>query len=230
MSTLGIYRFWPAIAIVLIAFTSPGCKEVVPGDEPPSRYQSDNVVYSAANPSLRVTVSDDFHYVGRFDFTLKEIVEGERFVFVDADSSKVERLFIIQFENFLPNNEHTYNYSFDNAETIGQHKYRQNTWAYSNADAKADNPNGEGSLTANYLESQGYELEDELMMSRFVMVPDSARRHEMILFYLENASHTGYTIDTFYDADDNPTEHWVSISEGLTDRSRDAFTIQDSVR
>lgn len=189
---------------------------------------ANNVVHSKINPALAVSVSDEFQYVGSFDFVLKEIVEGERYVFVDSDGSKVNRLFILQFESFLPDNEHTYNYDFSNAEEIGNHRYRQNTWAYSNESSRENNPEGEGSLTADFLESKGYVLEDELMMSRFVMVPDSERRHEMILFYLENASTSGYSIDTFYDADDNPTDHWEEISEGLTARSRDTFIIQDA--
>ncbi|NNE35117.1 MAG: hypothetical protein HKN13_07780 [Rhodothermales bacterium] len=49
----------------------------------------------------------------------------------------------------------------------------------------------------------------------------------MILFYLENASTTGYEISTFYDAQDTPTAHWEAISRELTTRSRESFGILD---
>ncbi|MBT8399194.1 MAG: hypothetical protein KJO98_01860, partial [Rhodothermia bacterium] len=120
-----------------------------------------------------------------------------------------------------------YNYDFTHAETIGGSKFRQNTWAYSNEHAVRNNPKGEGALTAAFLRSHGLELEDELMMSRFLMIPDEDRRHEMILFYLENASTTGYEISTFYDAQDTPTAHWEAISRELTTRSRESFGILD---
>jgi hypothetical protein len=63
------------------------------------------------------------------------------------------------------------------------------------------------------------------MMSRFVMAPDEARRHEMILFYLENASSTGRRIASFYGEQDRPTPHWDEFSIGLAARSRASFSI-----
>ncbi len=195
--------------------------------EQPNRTVNDNVLNSPALPATKVRVDDAFSYLGSFDFVLKGIAYGERHIFADTADAKVRRLFIFQFEGFLPNNEHTYNYDFTHAETIGGHKFRQNTWAYSNEKAAKNNPNGEGALTAAFLRSKELELEDELMMSRFLMVPDDARRHEMILFYLENASTTGYSISTFYDMNDNPTRHWKEISQELTARSRESFRILD---
>ncbi len=191
----------------------------------PERTVKDNILISTALPEIRVQVADAFVYLGKFEFTIKGIAYGERHVFIDESDGKVERLFIFQFEGFLPDNTHTYNYSFAQAETLGGYRFRQNTWAYSNAESELKNPKGEGALTARFVRSKGFELEDELMMSRFLMVPDEARRHEMILFYLENASSTGRAISSFYDEQDKPTSHWRAISEGLTARSRSSFEI-----
>ena len=223
-----IHSLLPALLFGL-AITNPfNCqRNDVSGTSAVQRTVEKNVLTSSDLPPIRIKVADKFDYVGKFDFTLRDIAYGERHVFVDADDKHIKRLFIFQFEGFLPDNDHTYNYDFSNAETIGDFKYRQNTWAYSNQDSAESNPGGEGTLTAEFLRNKGYQLEDELMMSRFVMVPDDARRHEMILFYLENASNTGLSIDQFYDATDEPTPEWVAISEDLTASSRQAFSIED---
>ncbi len=68
-------------------------------------------------------------------------------------------------------------------------------------------------------------LTASLPRTRFLMIPDEDRRHEMILFYLENASTTGHKISIFYDAQDNPAPHWNAISRDLTARWRESFHI-----
>ncbi len=180
---------------------------------------------SSELPRITVTVDKAFTYVGRFDFILKGIAKGERFIFVDAGRGKtVNRLFIAQFEGFLPDQPHTYNYSFANAELMAGYKFRQNTYAYSNAEAARSNPDAEAALTSKFLRERGFKLEDELMMSRFLTVPDAERKNELILFYLENVSTTGKTISDFYSGDEE-TAVWRGISVGLTARSRKAFQV-----
>ena len=148
----------------------------------PERSVGNNVLYSADLPEISVQVAEEFEYLGKFDFTLKGIAYGERYIFADVQNLKVERLFIFQFEGFLPNNEHTYNYDFSRAEEIAGYRVRHNTWAYSNSQSQLEASKGEGALTAFFLASKGLQLEEELMMSRFLMVPDDERRHELIIF------------------------------------------------
>lgn len=189
------------------------------------RTVTNQVLASSDLPKISVKVDGALKYVGKFDFVLKGMAKGERFVFVDADRDKnVNRLFIAQFEGFLPGQPHTYNYNFDKAETMAGYRFRQNTYAYSNSEAERESPDAEAALTARFLRERGYKLEDELMMSRFLTVPDAERRNELILFYLENVSKTGKKIADFY-AGDNETDVWREISVGLTARSRKAFAV-----
>ena len=207
-----------ALLLILLALLSLGVTAQ-------TRYVKGQTLVSDEFPQISVSVNKSFQYLGKFDFTLRNIAGGTRFVFVDADKQKnVKRLFIAQFEGFLPGIKHTYNYNFDKAPFIGKHKFRQNTFAYSNSASEREDPGNEGSLTAKFLREKGYKFEDEFMMSRFVTVPDAERRHELILFYIENVSTTGKTIVDFYSGDDE-TQIWRDISVGLTARSRKAFTI-----
>ena len=79
--------------------------------------------------------------------------------------------------------------------------------------------------TEDFLRQKGYELEDELMMSRFVTVPDAEKKRELILFYIENVSPTKHHVTDFYSGD-NETEIWREISKALTERSLKAFQIR----
>lgn len=190
-----------------------------------TRAVSGNTLTSDSFPKIKVTVDRGFKYAGRFEFTLRDQVRGERFVFVDAGKGKqIKRLFIAQFEAFLPAVNETYNYSFANAETIAGHKFRHNTFAFSNAEAARAEPAAEAALTARFLRSKNYEFQDEWMMSRFLTVPDAERRNELILFYIENVADSGKRLSDLYSGDDE-TEVWVAISRDLTARSRKAFTI-----
>ncbi len=189
------------------------------------RRVEDNTLISDKLPVIKVVVSKEFAYVGRFDFKIRDVAEGERFVFVDAADNKVKRLFIAQFEGFLSHVDDFYRYSFDNAIILGSHKFRHNNYAYSNKESRLQNPEGEGTLTEEFLKERGYEVEDELMMSRFITVPEENKKHELILFYLENVSTSKYKLSEFY-KEDSATYVWKEIGLSLKARSLNAFEIK----
>lgn len=196
-------------------------------DKTRRRFVNGNVLISSELPDIQVRVSEAFHYLGTFDFTIPEIAAGERYIFAETHGHKINRLFIAQFEAILPQSTITYNYRFDDALTLGTHKFRQNTYAYSNGAARQENPQGEAALTADFLSKRNYHLQDELMMSRFVTVPDQERKHELILFYIENVSESGRQLEDFY-MDDQETELWKEISWSLTRRSFENFEVTAS--
>ena len=184
-----------------------------------------NVIISDTLPKIKIAVKGRFKYVGRFDFKIRDVAAGERFVFVDAKNGKVKKMFIAQFEGFLPHIADYYRYSFANAMNFGLHKFRHNTYAYSNREARRSNPMGEGVLTEDFLKKKGYLLEDELMMSRFLTVPDKAKKHELILYYLENVSSSNHKLAEFY-KDDKPAQVWKNIAKDIKLRSLKAFKIK----
>lgn len=185
-----------------------------------------NILISDKLPKVKIVVDKKFKYVGSFAFKIRDVAAGERYVFVDAKNGKVKRMFIAQFEGFLPGVDDFYRYNFDNAQMFGSHKFRQNTFAYSNREARRENPAGEGVLTFDFLKQKGFSVEDELMLSRFLTVPDAEKKHELILFYIENVSESKHKLSEFY-KDDEATEIWKNISKDLTQRSLKAFEIQN---
>jgi hypothetical protein len=193
-------------------------------DANPRRFVRGKVLVSTKLPNIQVRLDPAFRYVGKFDFVIEGIAKGERYIFVDAKRQDVNRMFIFQFEAILPESKETYNYSFRDALTLGGHKFRHGTYAYSNQEAKRNQPAKEAALTAKFLEQKGYVLDDEYMMSRFVTVPDVERKHELILFYLEKVRSTGHELKEFYSGDAE-TPIWKEISQGLSKRSFENFTV-----
>ena len=210
-----------------------------PSSDPTSaRYVNGNILVSKELPEIEIEVADEFHYVGTFDFEIiansteypeeirsKPVAAGDRYVFVSANSGQiVNKLFIVQLEGFLPDNDFTFNYNFDNAEFIGKNKYRGNTWFYDSKKLAEENPNNEGALTRAFLQERGYQLEDEFMMSRFVGLASEDRKHEIIIFYLEMLNKTtGYSLEEYEEGISR--QEADSIRSALVDRSKRSFRI-----
>ena len=212
------------ILTTLLVFVILSCQKGSSNKVELERYIKGQNLISKKLPKIKITLDESFAYQGKFDFKISDIAKGERYIFVDSDNYKVKRMFMAQFEGFLASNDKFYRYSFANAMKIGNHKFRQNTYAYSNSESIAMNPEGEAALTFKLLTDKGFTIEDEMMMSRFVTVAGEERKHELILFYVENVSESGHRLIEFYE-DDTETQIWQDISKRLTERSLQNFEI-----
>lgn len=190
-----------------------------------NRFVKSNTIVSDKLPKIKIEVGKDFVYVGRFNFKIRDVAGGERFVFVEAKDKKVKRMFVAQFEGFFKHIDNYFRYSFKDALKFGKHKFRHNSYAFSNKESYKNNPKGEANLTKVFLNSKGYLLEDELMMYRYITVPDAEKKHELILFYFENVSETGNTLSDFYE-NDRATNLWKRIAMKLMNRSLATFKVK----
>ena len=227
--------------LILIFF---GCQEQkkqnkkVSDEITESRFVKGNTLVSNELPEIEIEIAEDFGYLGQFDFEIianseeypedlqgKPVAAGERFVFVSADSIRnINKLFILQFEGFLPENDFKFNYNFDNAEFIGKNKYRHNTWFYDSRKLAEENPNNEGARTRAFLKENGYRVADQYMMSRYVGLASEDRKHEIILYYIEMLEKTtGYTLEEYENSISEQKAD--SIRGALIERSRNSFKI-----
>ena len=191
---------------------------------PPLRVVKGQVLTSAAFPSIQLRISRKFRYLGKFSFTVPNMSKGERYIFAELQGRGVKKLFIAQFEGILPDSPQTYNYNFADALTVGAYKFKQNTFAFNARDSLKKDPPDEGSLTTQFLSKHRYITEDEMMAARLVNVPDAERKHELILFYMENISDSGHRLQDFYSGEER-TPIWRDISRDLARRLIDSFTI-----
>jgi hypothetical protein len=212
-----MHRAIPFFVIVLAACSAASQRE--------PRYVRDNVLVSTLLPPIEVRVSKDFRYVGSFPFEIGSIAAGERYVFADVDGGLVRRMVIAQFESFLPSSDEIYRYDFTRAREWNGYRVRENEFAYNEPRYSREHPGNEGALTAAFLRRQGLQVPAEWMVSRFVMLGDETRKHELILFYLEDLRLAGASVDEMYDGDE-PTAKWNALRVSLRDRALAAIEIQ----
>ena len=209
-----------------------------PKEQISSRYVKDNTLISHELPKIEIKVDSEFKFVGKFDFEIiansdeysenmqgKPVAAGERYVFASTDNNRsVNKLFIVQFEGFLPENDLIYNYNFDKANFIGENKYRHNTWFYDSKKQALENPLNEGAKTRAFLEEKGFLLEDQFMMSRYVGLASEDRKNEIIIFYHEMLKKTtGYSLEEYENSLSD--EETKSILNLFFERAQKSFNI-----
>ena len=69
------------------------------------------VLTSIYLPSIRVRFDKRFKYIGSQKFILYDRAQVEQVFFVDADNQqRIKRMYMVQFEGYLPNINATYDY------------------------------------------------------------------------------------------------------------------------
>ena len=105
------------------------------------------------------------------------------------------------------------------------YRFRGNPYAFSNDYEVTHNPKNEAALTVRFLREKGYTFDDIWRMYRWLTVPDAAKRHELILFYVEPEPDAAKTVADFYGSDDRETPYWKGFIGGLEKRARKAWTL-----
>lgn len=169
---------------------SPGARETNS-----TRRVEGQVLTSAAMPSIRIKFDAALKYMGNQSFTLHGVAQAEQYYFVEADEQRrIKRMFIVQFEGFLPGNDNTYNYPANKTIRLGEHDYGANAATVPNVSATLkQNPDTDAAHAAAFLEGKGYRHGEDVMFQRFIRVVDEAKRHEFILIYIEDLSGSGLT-------------------------------------
>lgn len=190
------------------------------------QFMQEDVLISAEEPSLAIAVENSFTFVGSHPITIGDVAAGERFVFVDADDSIIRRLFIIQFEGFLPGVDDHFRYNLSGRPVVAKYPFRSNGYAFDMAKEVAANPTRESAATHKFLQSKAYTIPDLWMMWRSLTVADKAKKKEIILFYVEDVESAGLTMTDLY-ADNSATQEWIDIQKNLEVRANMSFQLAE---
>jgi hypothetical protein len=186
---------------------------------PPARTVKGQVLTSAAAPALALEFGKEFKYVGSQDFILYNVARAEQHFFVDADKEgRIRRLYWVQFEGYLPDNTHAYDYKANKVVNLGGLDFI--------ADAAARNmkinlapPDSDGARARAFLEGKGYRLaSDDLLWQRLVHMVDEARRNELMIIYMEDLSATGLKASDLWRGG-RAESQWDEVAKQLLDRA-----------
>jgi len=179
--------------IAVLALAPAGADSLPSPNTLAARSIEGNTIVSPTNPPLRIRVSKDLPYVGRLTFRLKDVAEVERFVFASAGKEgRVRVVFIAQFESLLPAATKGYSFTIEDSTRLGAHAYQTNTGWFNFTEAAVAKPGFEADQTRKFLAGHHLKVEGEdFLAARYARITDATKRHELILFYYENAKERG---------------------------------------
>ena len=155
------------------------------------------VLTSIHLPSIRVRFDKRFKHLGSQQFILYDRAQVEQVFFVDADSQqRIKRMYMVQFEGYLPNINASYDYPATNTINLGGQTYIVAAESIPNVSAALkENPQSDVAHAASFLKSKRYRVSESIRFQRFVRLVDDAKRNEFILLYVEDAD-AGATSET----------------------------------
>ncbi len=143
----------------------------------PEREVKSNRLISKSDPAITIEVPRSAVYLGAERWDLYDVADCELHLFVEAYPDKtVKAMYWVQFEAYLPSNEHTYDYSKDVPVTFGGRPF----WKSSNFGPTNNTPRAgsDGERTRQMLARAGYKLPAERMSVRLVHLLDESRRKD----------------------------------------------------
>ena len=158
----------------------------------PVRTVKGQVLTSTSLPSIRLKFDKHFKYAGTQKFVLYGRSQAEQFFFVDADKNgQIRRMYMVQFEGYLPNVSATYDYAVTETVTLHGQTYIANSDSVPNVSALLkQEPESDAARAVAFLTNKGFHLPESLQYRRFVRLVDAAKRNELILIYIEVANAT----------------------------------------
>src|SRR6267143_5775936 len=152
------------------------------------------ILTSASLPPIRIRVGKAFKYVGSQQFILYDRAQVEQHFFVDADTQKhIKRMYMVQFEGYLPNISGSYNYPVTKTVSLAGQSYIVDAEVIPNVPAAIkQDAQSDVARAASFLEGKGYLIGKGIAFQRFVRMVDEAKRSEFILLYVEDLVGAGF--------------------------------------
>jgi len=162
-----------------------------------TRVVKGQVLTSTYLPPIRIRFDRRFRYVGSQKFILYERAQVEQQFFVDADARRrIRRMYMLQFESYLPNVDAKYDYTAAETVKLGGKEYIVNAESIPNvAAALAQNPQSDVARAGAFLEGKGYRVGESVRFQRFVRLVDESKRSEFIMLYIEDAGANASSVD-----------------------------------
>jgi len=152
------------------------------GKDTALRHVEGRSIVSPSQPRATIEVGEGFRYVGGQRFVLYGVANAEQHFFVDAAADgTVARLYWIQFEGYLPDNDHQYRYASPDVRRIGPFDFFVDVLTPSGP----PRPNSDSAHTREFMEQHGLKLGERGATVRFVHLTDATKRNELMIIYRE---------------------------------------------
>lgn len=147
-----------------------------------------SVLISTDTPKIRLKFDKKFKFAGSHEFILYDRANAEQYFFVEAKDKKIKRMFMLQFEGFLPTIDAKYEYNEPKTIEFGGLKYFSNAEFVPNVEmALKAVPDSDIARAAKFLQDKGFVLMKSLVFQRFVRIVNETKTKEFIMLYIEDA-------------------------------------------
>jgi hypothetical protein len=188
------------------------------------RTVQNNILRSEELPNIEIQIDPEFHYVGNTSFILYEVahVEQHHFIVADAENRVTKRLWF-QFEGYLADNNHTYDYSGMESLNIDGFTFIHNNYPMNVDDAVQERPTSDTAHAVAFLKEKGYVLRGDILSHRMVWL-DADLRNELMIIYSEKLDPSGTRAAELIERGPD-TPEWIALSKALLERSLASFKI-----
>jgi len=179
------------------------------------RTGQDTILRSEKLPLVAIQIDPEFRYAGGTSFILYEIARVEQHHFVVADETRrVLRHLWFQFEGYLENNNHTYDYSGMDTLHLDGFTFLHDTASMNIEQEHAARPGSDSAHVVDFFRDKGYLLTGDVLFHRMIWL-DADRRSELMIIYSEALDVAGGPA----------APEWTALSRALQERSLSSFKI-----
>ena len=213
----------PLPMLCLAASLLLGAAATIAADKAPDRKVEGTTISSSHDPALKITLPATAQYVGSDRWNLYDFADAEVHVFVEADAQKrVQRLYWVQFEAFLPDNERTYKYPFIETATLAGLEFDVNrSYAPTNMTSR---PGSDRERVFAMVGKAGYQMPTEQLNVRLVHLPDKEKRKELMIIYGEDLKMSNTSVEELNKP--GGQEKWDGQKSALIARAMERIKIE----
>lgn len=190
----------------------------------PERQVKGQTVLSERHPAVHIELPAQAQYVGAQRWTLYDVADCELHVFVEADEAKrVQRLYWIQFEGYVPSRpDLRYDYS-DNAiaELAGREVFVSASFGDANRKPRSGS---DLEQVQQLVRTNGYTLPDHWINVRLVNLFEDNRK-ELMIIYAEDMKPTGFTPEDL-SFGGRAEKQWSEIHRQLLENAKARIAIE----
>jgi hypothetical protein len=188
------------------------------------RTVNNNLIESTGFPVLRIQIDPTLQYVGGPDFILYNVARAEQHLFIDAGADRqVRRLVWVQFEGYLPDNTHTYDYSSSQKMEISGWPFYVDSGWNDIRNQTEERPGSDGAAVRNHLAQLGFTYPELELVERYVTV-SSDHRSELMIIYAEDGGWRGLRAEALSEGGETG-EPWLAVQKELHQRGIESFRI-----
>jgi hypothetical protein len=177
-------------------------------------------INSAMQPQIRLDIDTSLHYVGSQRWILYSVAQAEQHLFVQQSAAGVERFLWVQFEEYIPSSNGRYDYSKDAPVAAFGRELRTSRQLWSLPTTET-HPESDGAYSRKLLRGHGIVLPPTMLYERFIYLPDTSRRRELMVIYSERVKG---------DASSLPKDKLDSLLADHERRALRSFTISTQPR